>query len=158
MPVDCQNFLSTGLLQVVETTCSKSSSIRSDLHRPNVSWWNQQAWCNVMENVRQAGKTHNLHQACGISGCVPLYDEQIACFYVLYHTYRIHQLLLFCTNWRNICNRIVRSQCDHLGLWQRERNAQTARAHSQCCMLQFLKRHFLALFRIVGLLGNNLER
>ena len=70
---------------IIETLCSQawcklfeqlaaslqiSSCNKSDFHRLAATWWNWQACCNLLTNLQQAGKIHNLQQVCGVSGCV----------------------------------------------------------------------------------------
>ena len=65
--------LHAGLMQVVSSTCSESANIK--LQQVGCS----QTRCNLMkstgliqlvDNLHQAGKIHNLRQVCGVFGCV----------------------------------------------------------------------------------------
>ena len=67
--------LHAGLMQVVSSTYSKSANIKLQ------QVWCSQTWCNLMKStgliqivgkLHQAGKIHNLHQVCGVFGCVRL--------------------------------------------------------------------------------------
>ena len=52
LQVDCQDFLSTSLMQVVSTTCSKSVNIEvasSLVFRLDATRWSQQTWCSLMK-------------------------------------------------------------------------------------------------------------
>ena len=65
---DCQDALSTSLMQVVSTTRSKSANTK--LHKLSLIFTDQVqveevnmlTCCNLMTNLHQAGKIHNLHQ------------------------------------------------------------------------------------------------
>ena len=60
MQVDCQNLLSTGLLQVVLTKHNKSTNDNSTkLTR----------LLQLVDKLQQASKIDNLQQVCGILGC-----------------------------------------------------------------------------------------
>ena len=37
-----------------------SSCIKSDFNRIDTNWWSQQAWCNLMTNLHQAGEIRDL--------------------------------------------------------------------------------------------------
>ena len=101
MQVDCQDFLSTSLMQVVEivpTICSKSVSIKLQ------QVWFLQTCCNLMNstdllqlvnNLQQAIKIHNLQQVSGVSCCV-LFKIPAGMFYqikrsILYPSYELRK-------------------------------------------------------------------
>ena len=58
------------LFQQLTASLQISSCNKSDFHRLAATWWNWQACCNLLTNLHQAGKIHNLQQVCGVSGCV----------------------------------------------------------------------------------------
>ena len=60
MQVDCQDFLSTSLMQIVSITRSKSSNIY-------LMCLNE---ANLLTNLHQACKIYNLDQVCSVSSCV----------------------------------------------------------------------------------------
>ena len=54
LQVDCQNLLSTGLLQVVSASCNKSANDK--LQKPDFNglvapWWNWQVCCNILVSL-----------------------------------------------------------------------------------------------------------
>ena len=56
MQVDIWDFLFASFMQVVSTTCSKSANIKL-----------QQVWFSqLVDNLQQAGKIHNLQLVCGV--------------------------------------------------------------------------------------------
>ena len=67
------DFLSTSLIQVVSTTCSKSTNIKLQ------QVWFSQTFCNLMKptDLQQAGEIHNLQQVCGVSGCVLYFYKRL---------------------------------------------------------------------------------
>ncbi len=128
VPIACSGLMITSLLQVVNrlaascelhasltpvvsSTCSKSANIKLQ------QVWCSQTWCNLMKstgliqlvgNLHQAGKIHNLHQVCGGFGFV-------------YHTgvkTHIDKLFLVCkqvvANLFTSCSQSVRTACSYV--------------------------------------------
>ena len=48
LQVDCQNLLSTGLLQVVSTSCNKSVNVKLRQAKLVATWWNWQVYWNLL--------------------------------------------------------------------------------------------------------------
>ncbi len=96
--IACSSLIITSLLQVVNrltdllqvVNCTQawrklfhqlaaslqiSSCSESDVHRlDDATWWSQQAWYNRWQ-IASAGKIYNLHQVCGVFGCVYALSE-----------------------------------------------------------------------------------
>ena len=82
--IACFGLMITSLLQVVNRLDASWLS-RLFIYKPCLSCfnnlqqvcryllhqvWFSQAWCNLMTNLHQMDKIHNLHQVCGVPGCV----------------------------------------------------------------------------------------
>ena len=71
LQVDCQDFLSTNLMQVVSATCSKSANIKLQqvlFSQTFCNFMNSTDLLQLVDNFQQASKIHNLQQVCGVSG------------------------------------------------------------------------------------------
>ena len=56
LQVDCKNLLSTGLLQVVSTSCNKSVNVKLRQAKLVVTWWNWQVYWNLLTSCYNAIK------------------------------------------------------------------------------------------------------
>ena len=68
LQIDCQNLLSTGLLQVGSTSCNKSANNKLQqvwFNELVATWCNWQVCCIVLDKLQQPGKIENLQQVCG---------------------------------------------------------------------------------------------